>query len=176
MSGSESEMRAKRPRAPGSSACRLRLGPSSMVSSRVGIGSPWGSWVGCAELGRDQLLELIGEHVLEHLGLVVDAVPGHAEALDQVELEQAVVAHDLERDPPPAVGERDAAVGPVLDQPELAQPLDHARGRCRGDPEALGQRVGGHRLAAPLLQRVDRLGVVLDRRGAHERMSSATKV
>ena len=51
-----------------------------------------------AELGGDQLLELLGEDVLEHLGLVVDAVPRHPEALGEVELEQPVVAQHLERD------------------------------------------------------------------------------
>ena len=53
-----------------------------------------------AELGGDQLLELLGEHVLEHLGLLVHAVPRHAEALDEVQLEQPVMAHHLERDAP----------------------------------------------------------------------------
>ena len=36
--------------------------------------------------------------MLEHLGLLVDPIPRHAERLGEVELEQAVVAHDLERD------------------------------------------------------------------------------
>ena len=58
-----------------------------------------------AELGGDQLLELLGEDVLEHLGLVVDAVPRHAERLGEVELEQPVVAQDLERDPRAPAGE-----------------------------------------------------------------------
>jgi hypothetical protein len=57
MSGSESETRVNVPLAP---AERLQaLGVSSIVRSRVGIGSPWGSCVGIAELGRDQLLELL---------------------------------------------------------------------------------------------------------------------
>ena len=55
-----------------------------------------------AELRGDQLLELLGEHVLEHLGLGVNPVPRHPEALHEVQLEQPVVAHHLERDAPPA--------------------------------------------------------------------------
>ena len=51
-----------------------------------------------AELGGDQRLELLGEDVLEHLGLVVHAIPRHPERLGQVELEQPVVADHLERD------------------------------------------------------------------------------
>ena len=59
---------------------------------------------GVAELRRDQLLELLGQHVLEHLGLVVHAVPRHAQRLREVQLQQAVVAQHLERDAPaPAV-------------------------------------------------------------------------
>ena len=51
-----------------------------------------------AELGGDARLEVLGEHVLERLGLLVHAVPRHAEVLGEVELEQAVVAQDLQRD------------------------------------------------------------------------------
>ena len=50
-----------------------------------------------AELGRDPRLEVLGDDVLERLGLLVHAVPRHAELLDEVELEQAVVAQHLER-------------------------------------------------------------------------------
>ena len=64
-------------------------------------------------------------HVLERLGLLVDAVPRHAEVLGEVELEQAVVAHDLERDALAVVGQLDALVGRVLDEPALGELLDH---------------------------------------------------
>ena len=37
--------------------------------------------------------------MLERLGLLVHAIPRHAEMLGQVELEQPVVAQHLERDP-----------------------------------------------------------------------------
>ena len=50
-----------------------------------------------AEPRRDQLLELLGEHVLEHLGLGVHAVPWHAQLLGQEQLEQPMVAKHLER-------------------------------------------------------------------------------
>ena len=59
-----------------------------------------------AELRRDQLLEFLGEHVLEDLGLRVHAIPWHSEALDQIQLEQTVMAHDLQRHPSSAVGQR----------------------------------------------------------------------
>ena len=55
---------------------------------------------GVAELRGDQFLEVVGEHVLEHLGLGVHAVPRHPQHVGQVALEQAVVADHLERDAP----------------------------------------------------------------------------
>src|SRR5581483_6522159 len=54
---------------------------------------------GLSELGGDQLLELLGDVVLQHLGLGVHAVPRHAELLGEEELDQPVVADHLERDP-----------------------------------------------------------------------------
>ena len=50
-----------------------------------------------AERGVDARLERLGEVVLEPLGLGMHLVPGKAERLHEVELEQAVVADDLER-------------------------------------------------------------------------------
>ncbi len=115
-----------------------------------------------AELRGDQLLELLREDVLEHLGLRVDAIPRHAEGLDQVQLEQAVVAHHLERDPAALLGQRHAAVRAVLDEPELAEPLDHPGRRGGGHAEPFGERVRADRVAVAALERVDRLRVVLN--------------
>ena len=61
-----------------------------------------------AELGGDELLELLGEDVLEHLGLRVHAVPRQAELLGEEELEQAVVAQHLQRELLAGVVELDA--------------------------------------------------------------------
>ena len=112
-----------RPRAAGLERLqRLGGAPPRCARRGVGIGSPCGIARGVAELGGDQLLELLGEDVLEHLGLVVHAIPGHAERLGQVELEQAVVAQDLERHPDArAAVSCDAAVGLVGDQPQRVE-------------------------------------------------------
>ena len=120
---------------------------------------------GVSELARDHLLELLGEDVLQDLGLLVHAVPRDPQALNEVQLEQPVMAHHLERDPSAGVGQRHAVVGLVLDESELAEALDHPRGGGGGDRQPLGERVGADGLLVALLERVDRLGVVLDRRG-----------
>ena len=120
------------------------------------------------ELGGDQLLEVLGEHVLEHLRLGVDAIPGHPQRLGEEALEQAVVADHLEREAPPVGGQAHAAVGHVRDQPQLVELLEHRRDRAGRDAQALGQRVGRDRLVAAGLEREDRLGVVLDGRRAQQ--------
>ena len=120
-----------------------------------------------AELRGDQLLELLREDVLEHLGLVVDTVPRHVERLGEVQLEQPVVAQHLERDAHALGGQPHALVGHVRDEPELVELADHSRGRRRRDIETLGQSVGRHGPARALTELVDRLGVVLDGGGKH---------
>ena len=82
---------------------RPRVRGSAISKSALGIGSPCGSMLGFAEVGGDQLLELAREDMLEHLGLVVDAVPRHPERLGEELLDQAVAADDPGREGPPAV-------------------------------------------------------------------------
>ncbi len=117
-----------------------------------------------AELRRDQLLQLLGEDMLEHFRLGVDFVPAHPQALDEKELEQPVVADDLEGDETSALGQAHTAVRLVLDQAERAELAQHPGDRCRGDVEPRGERVRRGGLLA-LLKHVDRLQVVLDGRG-----------
>ena len=124
---------------------RLELGQrngrsSATARSRSGIGSPWGSRLGVAERGGDQLLELLGDVVLEHLGLVVDAVPRHPERLGEERLDQAVMAHHLEREPLARRREAHAVVGLVPHQARLVQALQHRGHGRRRDAEPLGER------------------------------------
>ena len=113
-----------------------------------------------AERGVDARLERLREVMLEPLGLGVHLVPGEPERLHQVELEQAVVADDLERRLRPGLGQRDAVVGRVGHQAHAREPLDH-RGRGGGrDAKPLRQRARRHRSAA--IQHPDRLQVILD--------------
>ena len=65
--------------------------------------------------------------MLEHLRFGVHLVPGHAEVLDEEQLDEAVVADDLERHAPAALGEADAAVALVLDEPECRELAEHPR-------------------------------------------------
>src|SRR5207342_321770 len=80
-----------------------------------------------AELARDQLLELLGERVLEHLRLGMYLVLGHPEVLHEEQLEQAMVADHLERDAAALLGEADAAVALVLDEVEARELPEHPR-------------------------------------------------
>ena len=71
--------------------------------------------------------ELLREMMLEPLGLGVHLVPGEPQRLHQVQLEQPVVAHDLERDPLARRGQRGAVVALVIDQPELRRASSASR-------------------------------------------------
>jgi hypothetical protein len=110
----------------------------------------------------DQLLEILGEHMLEHLRLRMHAVPRHPQLLGEEQLDQAVVAQDLERYPPPLAREPDSVIGLVLDQTEVGQLADHRRDGAGSDAKAIGQLVGGDRRVPAALESVHRLGVVLN--------------
>ena len=134
--GSASETRTKRPsRAHRQRLERLRV---ALVDDeldrrdRVAVGVVGG----VAELGGDARLEVLGDDVLERLGLVVHAVPRHAEVLGEVELEQPVVAQHLERDALAGPGQLDALVGDVRGEAALGELLDHRRRRRGRDARA----------------------------------------
>ncbi len=113
-----------------------------------------------SELLVDLRLELLGQRVLEQLRLGVHLVEGETEPVDEVALEQAVMAKHLERPEAALVGQRDAAIGQPLDEPELVQALGHRRRRRCADTHAPRER--GRRDAFPGgLEDVDRLQVVL---------------
>src|SRR5262249_17768299 len=117
-----------------------------------------------AEGPVDPGFELLGDHVLEAVSLVVDVVDVQAQGLRQVQLEQAVVPDYLECDPLARRTQARAAVFLVLEQIERRQLLHH-RGRGRGrDRQVLRERADRD---APLarLQLVHALQVVLNRVG-----------
>jgi hypothetical protein len=124
---------------------------------------------GVAELRGDQLLELLGERVLEHLGFGVHLVPGHAEALDEEQLDQPVMADHFERDTPAALGETDAVVALVLDEAELRHLPQHPGDR-RGPDLEQGSQLGRRGGSVSRFEGEDRLGVVLDRGGEVARL------
>ena len=76
-----------------------------------------------------------------------------------------MVAHDLERDALAGAREADPVIGRVADEPELIEALQHRRHRRGRDAEAGRERGGADRALAVVLERVDRLRVVLDRLG-----------
>ena len=80
---------------------------------------------GIAERAVDPRLELVGEDVLEPVGLGMDGLDRDPQRLGQVELEQPVMADDLERNPLAGRSQVDAAVRDVLGEPERGELLDH---------------------------------------------------
>ena len=102
-----------------------RLGDHHAVA--VGDGVAVRVAAGLAELGGDAVLEPLRDVVLQAVGLRVHLVPGHAEVLDEVELEQPVVAQHLQRDRLAARRQAHAVVRLVGHQPQPVEALDHAR-------------------------------------------------
>ena len=102
--------------------------------------------------------------MLEHLGLRVHLIPGHAEALDEEQLDEPVVADHLEGDAPAAFGEADAPVALVLDEPERRELAQHPRDGRGADLEE-GRKVGGRGGAVAGFEGEDRLRVVLHGHG-----------
>jgi hypothetical protein len=118
-----------------------------------------------AQLRSDQLLELLGDVVLEHLRLLVHPVVGHAQRLGEVGLDQAVVADHLQRHLLARRGEADAAVWHVLDQAEPGELLQHRGCGRRSHVQALRHLAIQDQPVALLRDRVDGLRVVLYRLG-----------
>ncbi len=119
----------------------------------------------------DPRLELLGDHVLEPVRLVVDVLDVEPERARQIELEQAMVPDNLERDALAGRGQAGAVVGLVLEQLEGGQLLQHRRGRGGGDALIASERrdrcapAGGLELVDPLEVVLDRLG---ERRRSHQ--------
>jgi hypothetical protein len=84
-----------------------------------------------AELLGDDPLQILGDVVLEHLGLRVDSVPRHPERLREIRLQQPVMADHLQCNALAGGGERCAAIRLVLGEPELGETFDHRRDRAR---------------------------------------------
>ena len=116
-----------------------------------------------AELGGDQLLELLGDVVLEHLGLLVDAVARHPQRLGEVGLDQPVVADHLERHPLPRRGQADPLVGDVSTRPSSARRFSIEVAVAGVTPSRSATSPFEDEPVALAGDRVDRLCVVLDR-------------
>jgi hypothetical protein len=115
------------------------------------------------EQRRDPILELFGENVLEHLGLLVHRVPGDAQRFGEIGLEKAVVSDHLQSDLAAGFSKRSPSVGDVLHEPERPEAFQHVRGRGCGDVHPTGQGIRRHDRRARLrLDHEDRLDVVLD--------------
>ena len=127
------------PGRPASSVVEAAVSASAISSSSVGIGSPWGSIVGSPSLRGDQLLELLGEHVLEDLSLGVHAIPAASPAPRRG---TARAAGDGAAPPARPGGPRRSASRrgrARARRPDLGELAQHRRHRAGGDAQALGE-------------------------------------
>ena len=108
--------------------------------------------------------------MLHVLGFLVHLVPGHLERLGQEQLEQAVPADHLQRQPLAGLGQAGSFIGGIRRQARLGEGLEHAGDRARRDGERLRQLAGTHGAAglAPGGDQRDRLDVVLDGQTGHD--------
>ena len=83
------------------------------------------------ECDGDALLEVLADVVLQDLGLIVDAVPGHSERLGEERLEQPVMADHLEGHPLTRRRQLGALIRLVAHQPERRHPFQHRGDRAR---------------------------------------------
>src|SRR5215471_548577 len=132
----------------------LEVGVRDRVPVRVVCGVP--------ESLVDAGFQLLRDHVLETIRLGMDSIHVDAERLGEVELEQTVMTRYLDGDTLPVLGERDAAIGGVLHEPECRKLLHHRARRRRRHAKAARERSRRH--ARPVLaQDEDLAQVVLDR-------------
>jgi len=115
-----------------------------------------------AECPVDSRLELLGDHVLEPVGLVMHGIDVQAECLREIELEQAVVANDLDGNALAARTQPGAAIRLVLEQPERRELLHH-RGRRRRRHALFARQRSDRDTVGALLKLVDPFQVILDR-------------
>ncbi len=118
---------------------------------------------GIAERAVDLRLQLFGDDVLEPLGFVVNGVDVQAQRLRQVQLQQPVVADDLQRDLLAGAGQRHATIRLVCGETERSELLHHRACGRRRDALCLCERRYGDRAIRREL--VDLAQVVLDRVG-----------
>jgi len=115
-----------------------------------------------AQVFGDALHEPLRDSVFQPLGLDVHLVPAKAQGLDQKQLEQPVIAHDLQGDALPGGRQPDAAVRLVLDQVGARQLLRHFGRRGSGNFQRIRQHGSLHAVVF-LLKQIDRLEKILNR-------------
>ena len=93
--------------------------------------------LGVADGGQHALLEHGRHCVLEALRLLVDLIPGHVQGPDQEELEQAMAADHLHRQPFTGAGQPCALIGRVGRQVRLGEGLEHPGHGARRDVQRL---------------------------------------
>ena len=111
--------------------------------------------------GVDAVHHEVGYRVFENLRLVVHAVPGVAERLNEEGFDEAVAANHGQGVGAPNLGELDGAVGLMLDQVGGGEALEAVRYRRNAQAHAFCQGGCGGRGFGPFFEAPDFLEVVL---------------
>ena len=161
-SSTSSLIRNRRTRSPSPASARGLVGHPGQRRARSGDRIAVRAGRRVAEQLDQPGLDVVGDHVLPAARLPVHLGPLEPDDVDEQPLGQAVLAHDLLRQGPPAVGEEQPPSFPghvpVLGEP--VQHLGHGRG---GAAQALGDAGLNHRDAL-LAEREHGLEVLLDGR------------
>ena len=153
------DARGRRRRGPACAACRALL---DRAGRGVGIGSPCGScvgWPSLSAMSSSSSSEMTCSSTSASSCTRSHGTPSRSARYSSSS--RWWRSTSSARRSPSAVSSH-AAVRLVADEAERVELLDHPRRRRGRDAEALGERVRGHAAALALLQRVDRLRVVLD--------------
>ena len=137
------------------------VGAGNRVSVRVNGG--------ITEKGLDPVNQTLRGRVFHVLGLLVNLVPRHLQSSGQEQLQQAMAANHLERQPLSRGGQTGPFIGSVSGQAGLGQRFQHAGDRSWRNVQSLRQfsrRHGRAGLAARGDQR-DGLDVVFDSQTGH---------
>jgi hypothetical protein len=92
---------------------------------------------------RHSIDQLLRRRVLETLGLVVHSIPGVSKGAREIGFDDAMAAEHAQRNPTAFVGEADAAIALVREQPLLGEATHHPahrRGRDREPVRDVGRR------------------------------------
>lgn len=115
-----------------------------------------------AEQVGDAIFEFFADGVFEPISFGVHLIPGETHGFHQIQLDQAMMADDLESDAFAGGGEGRALIRNVFDEVQFGKLFEHAGDRGGFDVQTCSER-GGGRSTMLIAQFEDGFEIVLDR-------------